>query len=271
MIAFCTYFFHLGGRLLLILGSYFYTLAAATVSWVVFGLIVVSWIFTVAATGSCQFLSSDAAWGGELGVGFFNYEDKDGCSRIDDKDGLDEGAKAARTFAVFACLLTSTALVLVIAVQLFLNKGRDRCWLVIRVSIYCSSWCTLLTFLAFGSGLCKETDCKVGAVGVLTILIVLLLVGLNVLLFFVDAGPEPVLKILKPSVGTVGTVGTASAKTNDIPEVVKTTPSPEGPQDASFPDDEEHAVIENIENEVRFQEPTTSKSGDQPRRDPPAE
>jgi len=251
--------FHLGGRLILTRGlSNLYS--PPTISWVVFGLIIVTWIFTVAATGSCQFLSIDIddKWGsgGEYGVGFFNFEDNDGCSRIEDKNELDEGLKAARTFAVFACLLTSTALVLVIAVQLLLNKGRDLCWLVIRVSIYCSSWCTLLTFLAFGSGLCDESDCKVGGVGVLTILNILLLVGLNILLFFIDAGPEPVLTIFKPSVGTVGT---APVKTNDIPEVVKITPSPEVLQDTTFPDEEEHAiVIENIENNDKSQGPTTS-------------
>lgn len=197
------------------------------------------WIFTVAATGSCQFLAVEFKTGKQVGFGFFNYEeDIGGCSRIEDKDSLDAGLKAARTFAVFACLLMSAALVLALAVHLMLNKARDRLWLCLRIAIYCSFWCSLLTFLAFGTGMCdyEYVECKVGAVGILTIINILLLVGLNVLFIFVEAAPEPALKILKPSV--VGTTTDRPASHQDVTPA-DLTKSPAGGHPGETPPEED--------------------------------
>lgn len=157
--------------------------------WIAFGLIFLSWSFTVASTGSCQFITVN-----ERGIGFFNYENDSGsCTRIITIDYLDAGVKAGQTFAVMACLLTSTALILNGFVHFVATRGRNCLWLLLRIIIYFSAWCTLLTYFIFGIGYCswEEVECKMGPVATLTIINLLLLVGLQVLLFYVKAGPKP--------------------------------------------------------------------------------
>jgi hypothetical protein len=157
-------------------------------------------MLTVAVTASCQFITV-----GEAGVGLFSAEFfNSGCIKYGTGKGLDPALKAGRTFAVFGCLFMSAALVLVCLIQFLLYKGRDQLWTALHVCLYCSTWFALLTFFPFGSMYCDSQyfECKLGAVAGLNILNVFLFIALDILLFYVKAGPTPVLTIFQPTTET---------------------------------------------------------------------
>ena len=205
-------------------------------------------MLTVAVTASCQFITV-----GGMGVGLFSGEYfNSGCIKYGTGKGLDAPLKAGRTFAVFGCLFMSAALVLVFLIQLLLYKGREKLWTALHVCLYISTWCALFTFFPFGSGYCDNDfiECKLGAVGGLNILNVLLFVALDILLFYVKPGSTPILKIFKPPAETnqEGDRGVVAVSTTSKSHKATADDEEEDNQDTSKThDDDIHHHPDNID------------------------
>eukprot|EP00980_Cylindrotheca_fusiformis_P012215 scaffold2973_cov67-Cylindrotheca_fusiformis.AAC.2 len=154
--------------------------------WTLVGLISVSWIFSVAATASCTFLTVQAHLVEDLHVGFNSYEDG-GCITF---NRLISSNSAAFTFAVFNCLLTTAGVAGIFLMQFVLTKGRKRTWMALRIVMYASMWCCLFSFYIIQGKLCDMYDCSLGTAGVTQVFNVLFLIVIAVLLFLIPFGED---------------------------------------------------------------------------------
>jgi hypothetical protein len=155
--------------------------------WVLLGLILLSWIFSVAATAACTFLKVEL-FGSEIGVGFNAYDDpNEGCTTF----GASENRNGpAYTFAVFNCLLTTLGVVGIFLMQFLLTRGRKRTWLALRIVMYMSMWCCMFTFYIQESETCDYYDCSLGGAGITQVFNVLMLIAISVMLFLTPFGED---------------------------------------------------------------------------------
>jgi hypothetical protein len=141
------------------------------------GLILLSWIFSVAATAACTFLKV----GSDGGMGLNAYDHpNEGCTFIDDAEFRNN---PAFTFAVFNCLLTSLGVVGIFLMQFVLTRGRKRTWVALRIAMYVSMWCCMFTFYMLESELCDYVDCSLGGAGIAQVFNVLMLIAISGMLF----------------------------------------------------------------------------------------
>lgn len=155
--------------------------------WAALGLISLSWIFSVAATSACTFMKIDIR-GQEAWVGLNAYEHpQDGCTRF---TSIDNRNNPAFTFAVFNCLLTSLGLVGMMLMQFILTVQRQNVWLWLRIFMYISLWCCMLTFYIQESGTCDVYDCSLGGAGVAQAFNVIWLIVACFLLFVTPSGDD---------------------------------------------------------------------------------
>jgi hypothetical protein len=155
--------------------------------WVLLGLVLLSWIFSVAATAACTFLKVEL-FGSEIGVGFNAYDDpNEGCTTF----GASENRNGpAYTFAVFNCLLTTLGVVGIFLMQFLLTRGRKRTWLALRIVMYMSMWCCMFTFYIQESETCDYYDCSLGGAGITQVFNVLMLIAISVMLFLTQFGED---------------------------------------------------------------------------------
>lgn len=161
--------------------------------WILCLLLLLSWIFSVAATAACTFLTVEL-FGTEVDVGFNSFENPDGgCTVFDSKESRNG---PAFTFAVFNCLLTTMGVVGMFLMQLILTRGRKRTWTALRIVMYTSMWCCLFTFYIQESESCDIYDCSLGPAGVAQVFNVLFLIAISVMLFLTPFGEDNVLKAI---------------------------------------------------------------------------
>eukprot|EP00980_Cylindrotheca_fusiformis_P012219 scaffold2973_cov67-Cylindrotheca_fusiformis.AAC.6 len=157
------------------------------VRWVLVGLISLSWIFSVAATAACTFLTV-VAYGKEIHIGFNSFEDGDGgCTTFGSSINRNS---PAFTFAVFNCLLTTAGVAGIFLLQFVLTKGRKRTWTAMRVVMYTSLWCCLFSFYIQEGEVCDAFDCSLGGAGVTQVFNVLFLIVIAFLLFLIPFGED---------------------------------------------------------------------------------
>jgi hypothetical protein len=155
--------------------------------WALLGLIIFSWIFSVAATAACTFLKIEL-FGTEVGVGFNAFkEPNEGCTTI---DAAEDRNGPAFTFAVFNCLLTTLGVLGIFLMQFLLTRGRKRTWVALRIVMYTSLWCCLFTFYIQESETCDFYDCSLGGAGIAQVFNVLMLIAISVMLFLTPFGED---------------------------------------------------------------------------------
>ena len=113
-------------------------------------------------------------------VGLFGFS-------VSDDYGLFNGNGTGKAFAVFNILLTIFGVVGVMLMQFYLKVNRAEWWLAIRVTMYLSLWCALFTFYTLQVPGAKTS---LGAAGGAQVFNVLLLIGINVLLFLTSDGTK---------------------------------------------------------------------------------
>ena len=98
--------------------------------------------------------------------------------------GIFDGNRTGEAFAVFNILLSTFGVIGVMLMQFKLKSNRENWWLAIRIAMYISLWCTLLTFYTLQS----VPNTSLGPAGGAQVFNVLLLIGINVLLFLTSDG-----------------------------------------------------------------------------------
>jgi hypothetical protein len=192
--------------------------------WALLGLIIFSWIFSVAATAACTFLKIEL-FGTEVGVGFNAFkEPNEGCTTI---DAAEDRNGPAFTFAVFNCLLTTLGVLGIFLMQFLLTRGRKRTWVALRIVMYTSLWCCLFTFYIQESETCDFYDCSLGGAGIAQVFNVLMLIAISVMLFLTPFGED---NAMNANQKTQAFDGNASATENieAHPELEKETHLPDG-------------------------------------------
>jgi hypothetical protein len=175
----------------------------------------VSWIMSIVATTSCTFLTvlienqfnpkEDLEWGLGFSKMFLplelasTYGQDGGCEGLDTDTGnnsLKIGNSAANSFASFNCLLTTVGLFLSIALTLKLTipERRDFAWLIMRISMYISMFCCILTFYIQESDICSLQPCSLGTHGIVQVVNVVFLLIICIILFLVEPGNDPYIR-----------------------------------------------------------------------------
>jgi hypothetical protein len=161
------------------------------IRWALLGLILLSWIFSVAATAACTFLKVEL-FGSEVGVGFNAYDDpNEGCTTFDASENRNG---PAFTFAVFNCLLTTLGVVGIFLMQFLLTRGRKRVWRALSITMYVSMWCCMFTFYIQESETCDFYDCSLGGAGIAQVFNVLMLIAISVMIFLTPFGEDNAMK-----------------------------------------------------------------------------
>jgi hypothetical protein len=219
-----------------------------------FGLTLLSMIFSYAGLAGCQFLKVKAEetpgfFGqlaierpGDMGFGFFNvvvYDsdgDKIGCLPYD-KDVKDEyfsdsAWRAGRAFGTMTVMALTVAFFMLALVMLFLDMYKDTLWLALKATYVIAFLTNLFTFSVFAADICSATSCKAGPAGGLVIFNVFLLIFLIIMSWLVPPPSNPVFRLSE---------GPAPEEIAEWREVK------EG-------DDSEAQGVETIANEERFME-----------------
>eukprot|EP00980_Cylindrotheca_fusiformis_P010006 scaffold2214_cov139-Cylindrotheca_fusiformis.AAC.3 len=196
--------------------------------WVIFGLMIVSWIFSVAVTASCTFLKyedkvslnnyggDDYYSGGDdyysggyyysgggpsnpaYYRGFNSDEDPTNgeCVPFDWSEGLMlEGALDARMlpafiFAIVNCLATTICVIYLALMQFVFvsTERREKTWSRTRYTTVMTLFFCLFTFFLQGSLICKHYACSLGPAGVAQVFNVLFLIAIVGLLYVTPFG-----------------------------------------------------------------------------------
>ena len=170
-----------------------------------------SYILGIVAAASCKFLvvsipnpanpREDLDWG----IGFSNIDmpskvasffgQDGGCESLDTELGSLNilSNSAAKSFAIFHCLLSTVGVIF--AVLLTCNKNltserRDLIWLIMRIIMYISMWCAILSFFLQENGTCDVYSCSLGGPGWAQVVNVVFLLIINFVLFFTNPGKE---------------------------------------------------------------------------------
>lgn len=177
--------------------------------WSMFGLTLLSMIFSYVGLAGCQFLkvSFEEAPDGDraMGYGFFNqvvYDsdgDKIGCLPYDEdqKDEYfsDSAWVAGRAFGTLTVMAMTVAFSMLSLVMLFLDMYKDSLWLALK-AIYVIAFLTnLFTFSVFAADVCSATSCKVGPAGGLVIFNIFILIFLIIVSWLVPPPPNPVFRL----------------------------------------------------------------------------
>ncbi|CAJ1964520.1 unnamed protein product [Cylindrotheca closterium] len=170
--------------------------------WILFALITLCWMASIAATASCNFIKVTVPYVGqqiEFGMGFQKFYVPAAISNpakcqgfASDGTGYFTGNHPAFTFAVANCLLTSVGFVGIVCIQFILRvvKTRQLVWLVCKIAMYCSVWCCICTFYVQEMGVCDDFGCSMGPAGIIQVFNVLALMISSALLFVTDCGDE---------------------------------------------------------------------------------
>lgn len=170
--------------------------------WILFALIIMCWIASVAATASCQFLEVTVPYVNQqvtFGMGFQKYYVPAAISNpakcqgfASDGTGYFTGNHAAFTFAIANCVLTSFCFVGIVCIQFALRvvKTRYLLWMVMKIACYCSTWCCVCTFYLQEMGVCDDFGCSMGPAGIIQVFNFLALVICSILIFITDCGEE---------------------------------------------------------------------------------
>lgn len=151
--------------------------------WTIFGLTILAWIFSVVTIAHCSFIVTDG-----YGEGLFSYEYNGGCEGYESNDWMGTPMKTARAFGVLANLAIGFAMVLVVALQLFLGKFQKPLWIAVRILFSISFVCQSITFVFFAEEIC-DYSCNIGAasgIGIVNIFITIALITLSCMI----AAPE---------------------------------------------------------------------------------
>ncbi|KAL3928346.1 MAG: hypothetical protein SGBAC_012691 [Bacillariaceae sp.] len=174
-------------------------------------LICISYILGIVAAASCNFLvvsipdptnpREDLDWG----IGFSNIDmpsevasffgQDGGCESLDTELGAlnVSSNSAAKSFAIFHCLLSTIgvafALVLTCKKRLIASR-RDLIWLVMRIVMYISMWCAILSFFLQENETCDDYKCALGGPGFAQLVNVVFLLIINFVLFFTNPGKD---------------------------------------------------------------------------------
>jgi len=163
--------------------------------WSILGLISLSWLFSVATTAACTFLKINIK-GTDTWVGMNAFEHPtDGCTRFSKQ--IDARNNPAFTFAVFNCVLSFVGVFGMMLMQFVLTMGRKRTWLALRIFMYISLWCCMLTFYIQETDTCDVYDCSLGGAGIAQIFNVIWLVAACILMFVTPHGDDTGIKTIQ--------------------------------------------------------------------------
>ena len=117
-----------------------------------------------------------------------------GCESLDTDLGSVSvlSNSTAKTFAIFNCLLTTVGLVAAVLLTCKTNlmARRDLIWLNMRIIMYISLWCAILSFYLQENATCDVYSCSLGGPGYVQIVNVFFLLMINFVLFFTNPGKE---------------------------------------------------------------------------------
>lgn len=178
--------------------------------WVMVASIFPAYILGIVATAACNFITvaipnpvnpqKKLNWG----IGFSKIDmpsevasffgQDGGCESLDtDLQGTSVISNStAKSFAIFNCLLTTVGVIFVVLLTCSkkVMGRRDLMWLMMRVIMYISMWCAILSFYLQENATCDIYTCSLGGPGYVQIGNVLLLLVINFVLFFTNPGPE---------------------------------------------------------------------------------
>jgi len=159
------------------------------------GLVLLSWIFSIACTVACTFVKIKYSSGSIAGygyseayfLGFHGAEIQGQCARGDIED---DRVQTAYAFAILNTLLTSTVLIgcpLVIFNVIKDVNTANKVWKIMGFLMLASTWFCLFTFYIQETTLCTGNgdlvDCSLGGAGVLQVFNSIFLIGICVLFF----------------------------------------------------------------------------------------
>lgn len=173
-------------------------------------LMLFSYILGIVAAASCKFLvvsipnptnpREDLDWG----IGFSSIDmpskvasffgQDGGCESLDTELGSLNvlSNSTAKSFATFHCLLSTVGVVFAVLLtcKTSLTARRDLIWLVMRVVMYISMWCCILSFFLQENDTCDAYKCALGGTGIAQVVNVVFLLIINFVLFFTNPGKE---------------------------------------------------------------------------------
>jgi len=215
--AFAAYYFHLRKQPA---HSSRFTVTGITASrmhWLMIVLMFLTFILGIYAAAACNFLiaaipniqnpQETLDWG----IGFSHidmppkmaqYFNQDGgCESLDTDTGIiviGNHNSTAKSFSAFNCILTSVGVFLVSILTCKKKQiaNRDLIWLNLRILMYISLWCAILSFYLRENATCDVYTCSLGIPGYVQIVNVVFLIIINSVLFFTDPGQERFMQSL---------------------------------------------------------------------------
>jgi len=178
--------------------------------WLMVVLMFPSYILGIVAAASCNFLvvaipnprnpREDLNWG----IGFSSMDmpsevasffgQDGGCESLDtDLGSLNVFSNpTANSFAIFHCLLSTIGVIFTVLLtcKTSLMSRRDLIWLIMRVIMYISMWCAILSFFLQENETCDLYKCSLGGPGIVQVVNVIFLLIINFVLFFTNPGQE---------------------------------------------------------------------------------
>lgn len=122
--------------------------------WILLGLTILSWIFSVVSIGTCSFVSLPG-YSDSKGLGLYSLDLNGNCVRYSNIETFQEhdgGRTAAQAFGTMACVALLAALVGVSAsIVLLPTHIAQVVWWLTRILYVCAALCVLLTFSFYGS------------------------------------------------------------------------------------------------------------------------
>jgi len=166
--------------------------------WVLFGLVILSWIFGIVAVASCKFLEINSS---DFGMFSAYSESRERCIPYAKDASFDGAENAARAFGVLMNLTLSFAMTFIVGIILFIPEGKltKILWMVCRGLLPASAVFSVLMFSIFGNDACTEdefsVDCSTSAAGIIDSLNIFILIACTVLCCLVQPPAEPVFAI----------------------------------------------------------------------------
>jgi hypothetical protein len=163
------------------------------------GLILLSWIFSIACTTACTFVKITQTSNGLFGYDPDQYEFSFGLRRVEiagecysTVDTIEAHILTAFAFGVLNCLLTSAALIGVALVLFNVFKDVEKAknvWKIMGFLMLASTWCCLFTFYiqqavsCTGLAIYVGVECSLGDAGIAQVFNSIFLIGICVLFF----------------------------------------------------------------------------------------
>jgi len=192
------------------------------IRWTIFGLNILSWVFSVVTLSSCEFLIIGAT---SSRFGLFKGDTNDDGQCFKYAEVLGGAHGAGRAFGVLANLCLVFAFVGISLVIFLLKEKPARiAWLATRILYVCALLWVLLTFSFLASiNVCEvdEAECGLGPGGSINVVNVFILIGIVSTGWITPIPPDPVIKSF--AISFQG--GAPPAHNNETKQENYTTPS----------------------------------------------